>query len=161
MNRVAIVIIYDGEQPSDNVKANISEMLYARTAARIEGNVNIYTMNEAEIAAAIVGKIKTSSSTYTAEQTSAVDQAVIYLGTVFARDIISGGMQFTKALATQCIAACLERDNEKLITSVRLVAKSSFSSISESVCKKYNFSISEYRTVCKVYDSICAGHIVE
>lgn len=151
MNRVGIVIIYDGEEPSDNVKANISEMLYARTAARVEGNVDIYVMNEAEIATAIVGKIKTSSRTYTAESNSAVDQAVIYLGTVFAKDIIGGDMQFKKSLATQCVAACLEKNNEKLITSVRLIAESSFSEISDSVRRKYNFGYNEYRTVCKVY----------
>ena len=154
MNRVALVIMYSGQEPSAYIKDKLAQMLITNRISDGNEDINIYFFNETEVAQSLTNTLKNSviSEHFRKEERTPQEAAVIYIGTLCARSIIGG--DFSYDLLTKCLESyrggC---SDERLLKSMEIIAKDySLSRVSDDIKAKYHFGLEEYKVVCKIYD---------
>lgn len=154
MNRVALVIMYSGQEPSAYIKDKLAQMLITNRISDGNSDINIYFFNEEEVAHSLTKAFENDvvSEHFRKEERTPQEAAVIYIGTLCSRSIIGGDFSY------DLLSKCLESyrggsEDERLTKSMEIIAKDySLSRVSDSIKAKYRFGPEEYKVVCKIYD---------
>ena len=120
-----------------------------------ESDINIYYFDEKEVAEGTIRHLSDNNvinehfrkSEYTIEE-----DAVIYVGTLCSRSIISG--DFSYDLMRKCLEAFRNgKDDDRLLKAVNIIAKDySLSRVSDEIQSKYHFGLEQYKIVCRIHD---------
>lgn len=157
MEKQAIIFVYDGQTASMDVQSMLGTAL-CQSGVVFENSCKIYTLNEQEIIGALVNKAVCKDIHADSDETPEM-HAVCYIGTLFAKDIVTSTVQFSANLSSQYILACLQHNNDKLRNAVKIIALGDIDMVPTSVLRKYNISKAEWKIITEIYKTACQGHI--
>lgn len=152
MDKNAIVVVYKGDSPSMDCIRTVGKAVMRHTNS-VPESVEVYTLNEKEITAALVAKAIGTERREIDEEYTTEEAAVIYIRTLFPDKPLT----FSAKISARYALAILQNNEEKLVTAVRAIAQGSWDNIRIAVRNKYDFGSAEYSIVKSIYDS-CAGH---
>lgn len=152
MDKNAIIVVYKGEEPSLDCIRTVGEAVMRCTSCKPE-TVEVYTLNEKEIANALIAKALGTERREIDEEYTPEEAAVIYIRTLFP----DKPLPFSAKISARYALAILQNNEDKLVKSVRAIAQGSWDNIRIAVRNKYDFGSAEYSIVKNIYDS-CAGH---
>ena len=154
MNRVALVMMYSGSEPSNCIKNKISELLLTTRTSDGSSDIDMYFFNEEEVAEHLI-PVENSviSEHFRKDERTPEEHAVIYIGTVYANSIRTGN--FAYDLLTECLNILRERKTDsRLIDAMKIIVKDfSLSRVSDEIRSKYHFGLEEWKVVCKIWET--------
>lgn len=156
MDKNAIIVVYKGEEPSLDCIRTVGEAVMRRTSCKPE-TVEVHTLNEKEIANALIAKALGTERHAIDEEYTPEEAAVIYIRTLFPGKALEDTLQFSAKLSARYALAVLQNNDEKLVNAVRAIGRGSFDKIRITIRHEYGFGSAEYSIVKNIYDS-CAGH---
>lgn len=155
MDKNAIVVVYKGDSPSMDCIRTVGEAVMRHTHSAPE-TVEVYTLDEKEIAGAIVAKAINTTRHKSVEYTPE-EAAVIYLRFLVPASV--GISELISTVSSRYIMAIMHRaGDEKLVNAVRAIGQGRCENISLKVREEYKFGTNEFNAIKTIYDA-CAGHI--
>ena len=156
MSKIAIVLMYDGAEPSVNALASMTERL--RPYVPVDQRVKSFVLGEDDIAKSIVGSIIKDIPT-SELGISNEEKAAIYIGERFHDSIKKGSSAFMADLSMNYIFGCIQKNDEPLKKAVVILSEpDSYSKISVATRTKYGLSQSIIEAIREMYHTTCAGH---
>lgn len=162
MSRVALVLVYDGNEPTDYQKSKIAEVISKSEVVQNAKGISIYFMNEKEVISAVAAKplgidVINKHFYNSEDDLTPEEMAVVYVGTKLATAIRTGVAPFSVQLAVSLVNG----KDEKLIHAIKILSvEDALMKVRDSINKKYGFYPSHYAIIQKTYASICQEHIV-
>lgn len=141
----SIVIVYDGPEMSTESVKNVAD--YIATLLGLNGTPVIYTLDECDMVKAIAKVTLTERS----GSVSDAEHAITYIGNMFkdalaAEDIVSFASELATSVATQKITGM----DTELLTAVRIIANSNFSTIRSCYRRRYHITQAIYNIIVKI-----------
>lgn len=141
----SIVIVYDGPEMSTESVTNVAE--YIATLLGLDKSPIIYTLNECDIVKAIAKTTLVDRSGSVSE----AEHAITYIGNMFkdalaAEDAVSFASELATSVATQKITGI----DTELLTAVRIIANSNFSTVRSCYRRRYHITQAIYNIIVKI-----------
>lgn len=162
----AIVIIFNGEEPSSEHFALITQFLVNHVNAT--GETNNFTFDAKDIAKFVLGSLKTGhivdvSSDGSKTEKTPEEEAIIYVGTIMAEDLkkpFNGYELFSTLvnkmteLRTSAQLGGAGAEAHKQFMNALFILSQENLVISNSLMRKYHFSSEKIATIKKVYNFV-------
>ena len=160
MSKVALVIMYDGKEPSDIVKSHICEEITLSGYCDCNKEINIYFASEKDIiqavtARALSGNIQIVTEYFYKEDLSDLEKALITIAKHCPTlETTNDANAFQIELAYKFAQAYYTNRNIELIEAVRKVSKTYPEiSIKREIAARYHYDIQHYNAIKSVSDS--------
>lgn len=154
MGKVAIVITYDGTEPSDTIKSHICNALTQSGYCNCQKEVCVYFVSEKELAQAIATKPVqnvVNEHFYKSERLTEQELAVTYIAGICKDSINKSVSRFAADFAVKFYDALRGGNNPQLLEAVKILTRDyAMSRVSDTVQRETGFNDEIYRIVLNV-----------
>lgn len=154
MGKVAIVITYDGTEPSDTIKSRICNALTQSGYCNCQKEVCVYFVSEKELVQAIATKPVqnvVNEHFYKSERLTEQELAVTYIAGICKDSINKSVSHFAADFAVKFYDALRGGNNPQLLEAVKILTRDyAMSRVSDRVQRETGFNDEIYRIVLNV-----------
>lgn len=161
MSKVALVIVYEGTEPSVLEKQAMLTAIAGSVDLDKSPEPDVYFLNGSELAAVAAGNVACRHDEFELQKASPYEQAITCIARACKDSIRSGLSTFAGDLAGRYIMACTHQNDPHLVKAVQLMAEDgAIDKIPLGVRRKYGIGSPEIKAIREMYLATCAGHIV-
>lgn len=155
MGKVAVVITYDGTEPSDTIKSRICNALTQSGYCNCQKEVCIYFINEKELVQTIAARAMVNvanehlykSESHLTEQ----ELAVTYIAGICKDSINRSVSHFAADFAVKFYDALRKENNPQLLEAVKILTRDyAMSRVSDKIQRETGFNDEIYRIVLNI-----------
>lgn len=155
MSKVAIVITYDGREPSDMTKSHICNVLTQSVCCNCQKEVCIYFVNEKELVQAIATKpaseVVNQHFYKSEEHLTEQELAVTYIAGICKDSINKSVSHFAADFAVKFCDAIRKGNNPQLLEAVKILIRDyAMSRVGDKVRRETGFNDEIYRIVLNI-----------